>query len=228
MQLGLISDIHGNKVALEAVLEDMPDVDKLVCAGDIVGYNPWPAECVEIVREHCDVFVQGNHDRNVETPSKYRSNEMAHAGLKIALDRLDDEQLAWLADLPPRTTIDDSRILLAHSHPDPKKLGTYVRPRDFARMRPVLRKQYDDDPDGVVIGHTHIQHEARIDGKLVLNPGSVGQPRDGNPDAAYAVVDTDTLETTMERVEYDIGAVQREIEAVGLPDRTGARLAKGE
>ena len=84
MRIRLISDIHGNLPALEAVLADISAVDSLICAGDIVGYNPWPAECVERVRDVSSIVVQGNHDRTLETPEKYSANEMARAGLEYA------------------------------------------------------------------------------------------------------------------------------------------------
>lgn len=151
MRIGLISDIHGNLPALEAVLDDMPPVDDIICAGDVVGYNPWPRECLERVREVSSLTVQGNHDRNVETPHRYEHNEMAHAGLELARNQLSDEQREWLAELPKRTEFDDGRYRLVHSHPDPDRLGSYVRPAQFSNMRPHL-----DDYAGLVLGHTHI------------------------------------------------------------------------
>ena len=222
MKVVLLSDIHGNLPALEAVLEVMPPLDQVICVGDIVGYNPWPAECVELVRDVADLVVQGNHDRNVETPNRYDHNEMARAGLEYAKAELDDEQREWLAELPPRTEFADGTYKLAHSHPSPKHQGRYVRPAEFANMR-----RYLDDYEGLVIGHTHIQHEALIDGRLIVNPGSVGQPRDGNSDAAYAVLDTDAQRITMHRVEYDINRVIRRVEEVDLPIKTGTRLLDG-
>lgn len=222
MTIGLISDIHANLPALEAVLDDMPPVDDIHCAGDVVGYNPWPATCLETVREECSLVVQGNHDRTVETPERYSANRMAMAGLEHAKSELDEEQLEYLAGLPPRTEFDDGAYKLVHSHPDPEKLGSYVRPAQFTRMRPHL-----DDHDGLVLGHTHVQHAVTVDDRLVVNPGSVGQPRDGDPEAAYAVLDTDGNDVDLHRVRYDIDRVIDAVEEAGLPDRTGARLLDG-
>jgi len=222
MQIGLVSDIHANLPALEGVLDDMPPVDELYCAGDVVGYNPWPAECLARVREECSVIVQGNHDRTVETPQRYAANEMAMAGLQHAKAQLDDEQLRFLADLPPRTEVADGAYRLVHSHPDPDNLGEYVRPRQFTAMRPYL-----DAHDGLVLGHTHVQHATTVDGRLVVNPGSVGQPRDGDPEAAYAVLDTAANEVDLRRTRYDVDRVIEAVEAAGLPERTGARLLDG-
>lgn len=222
MKLGVVSDIHANKVALDAVLADMPGVDRLVCAGDVVGYNPWPAECVAWARENDVPTVRGNHDRNVETPDRYRANHMAHAGLKLARERLDEEGRAWLAELPRKRELADGRVLVVHDHPE--HVDRYVRPAEFPELRPYL-----DDYDACVLGHTHVQHEATVDGRLVLNPGSVGQPRDDDPRAAYAILDTDAEPMTadLHRVEYDLGRVQAAVREAGLPDRTAERLAQG-
>ena len=222
MQLGVLSDVHGNRVALEAVLDDMPDVDALVCLGDIVGYNPWPGECVDRIRAKADVVVKGNHERMVETPERYRHHETAYAGLARADEVLTDEQFDWLRSLPKRRTLDDDRFLVTHSHPDPEFEDAYVRPPDFPEMRPYL-----DDYDGLFLGHTHVQHEATVDGRLVLNPGSVGQPRDSDPTAAYAVVNTDETTADLRRVEYDVDAVREKVEELGMPRETWARLEDG-
>lgn len=222
MRVGLISDVHANLPALESVLDDMGAVDSIICVGDIVGYNPWPTECVERVRETSSIVIQGNHDRTVETPKKYAANEMARAGLKYAKEDLTAEQRRWLSDLPPRTEFADNTYRLAHSHPDSEKLDYYVRPAEFPKMRPYL-----DNHEGIVIGHTHIQHKAVIGDRLIVNPGSVGQPRDGNPDAAYAILDTEERCVEMRRIEYDINRVISRVEEVGLPKRTGSRLLDG-
>ena len=222
MKLGVISDVHANRVALGAVLDDMPEVDEMVCVGDVVGYNPWPEECVEAVRELCSSVVRGNHDRNVDTPARYQANRMAHAGLELASEQLSAEQKEWVRSLPRSVEVADGRILVVHDHPE--HVDRYVRPPDFTRMRPYL-----DEYDALLLGHTHVQHEATVDGRLVLNPGSVGQPRDGDPRAAYAVVETDgeTPTAALHRVEYDVERVQAAIREAGLPERTADRLAEG-
>ncbi|MDQ2052208.1 metallophosphoesterase family protein [Natronolimnohabitans sp. A-GB9] len=222
MEVALLSDIHANLPALEAVLDDCPPVDEVVCAGDIVGYNPWPAECVKRVREIAAVTVQGNHDRAIETPEQYAGNPMAKAGLEYAEAELSDDQLTWLDSLPPRTAFAGDRFQLVHSHPDPEEVGTYVLPMDFPKMRPYL-----DGHEGIVLGHTHVQHKATIDGRVIVNPGSIGQPRDGNPTAAYAILDTEANDVELRRVEYDVNAVISKIEALDLPNRTGTRLLDG-
>ena len=223
MKIGLISDIHANLPALEAVLDDLPTVEMIVCAGDVVGYNPWPAECVDRIQDIASVTVQGNHDRAVEDPLQYAHNEMARAGLEYAQAELTDEQLCWLLERPQRTTVADDSYQLVHSHPNPEELGSYVRPRQFPNMRPYL-----DEFEGIILGHTHIQHKAVIDDRLIVNPGSVGQPRDKDSKAAYAVLDVDAKKVDFRRVEYDIERVISAVESADLPAETGTRLFSGK
>lgn len=218
MRVGLISDIHGNKPALDAVLAAMPDVDTIVNAGDIVGYNPWPRACLDAVRERDMPTVQGNHDRAVAAGSSFRFNSLARAGVEYARTELSDAHREWLGELPATRRLDDVAIRVAHGHPDAPDRYTY--PDDFS---PALL----DGESVLVLGHTHVQHAAVYDDGIVVNPGSVGQPRDGDPRAAYAVVDTNTLEVELNRVDYDITAVQDAIAAAGLPRELGTRLTEG-
>lgn len=220
MRFGVISDIHANRIALDTVLEAMPSVDQLVCAGDVIGYNPWPAECVEIVRERSIPCVQGNHDRAVDTPERYRANEMAYKGLLYATEHLSDEQREWLCTLPESRTFAEGQVRMVHSHPT--KRGEYVRPPQFTSLEPHL-----GDEDVLILGHTHIQHHERVDGTLVVNPGSVGQPRDRDPRAAYAIIDLDSKTVDEHRIDYDIDRVQDGINTTNLPQKTGERLFSG-
>ncbi|MFB6202476.1 MAG: metallophosphoesterase [Halorhabdus sp.] len=224
MRLGVISDIHGNRIALEAVLDDMPDVDRLVCAGDVVGYNPWPAECVEMVRERSIPTVMGNHDRAVARGTGFRFNAMASAGVDYGRERLDDDALSWLDDLPAERLVADGRVKLVHGHPDDPDRYTY--PDEFSpRML--------GDEDLLVTGHTHVQGHRVFEEGVVMNPGSVGQPRDNDPRAGYAVVDLtdgsggDAVSVEERRVEYDIDAVVDAVREAGLPERIGTRLYEG-
>lgn len=234
MRIGLVSDVHANLPALEAVLDDMPAVDEVVCVGDVVGYNPWPAACVERIRSVAAATVRGNHDRTVETPERYRANRMAEAGLEHATRELSADQLAWLRSLPRATRFGGGDFLLVHSHPDPAREDAYVYPREFETLAPAIEAvEVADDGgggplEGVVLGHTHVQGSGRVDDRLVVNPGSVGQPRDGDPDAAYAVLETSEPAVDLHRVSYDVDRVIEAVERAGLPSRTGERLTSGE
>ena len=218
MQIGVVSDIHGNKVALDAVLEDMPAVDTVVCAGDVVGYNPWHGACVDAMRERSVPTVMGNHDRAVAGEKTFGFNSMAGAAVKHARETLTDTQQAWLADLPDRRRLFDGRVSVVHGHPDDPDRYTY--PRDFdTRLL--------DGADVLVLGHTHVQAHEEFEEGIVMNPGSVGQPRDSDPRAAYAVLDLETPAVSEHRVEYDIGRVQQAVDDAGLPAGIGDRLAEG-
>lgn len=216
MELGVISDVHANLPALEAVLDDMPEVDELVCLGDVIGYNPYPGECLDLVREECDVVLQGNHDREIEAPERYGRNEQAFKGLELARKELDSDDVEYLLELPEKSELAEGDVLAVHSHPE--VTDQYVMPDDFPKV-----EKYLDGYDALLLGHTHVQHEERFDEGLVLNPGSVGQPRDGTS-AAYAVLDTETLKTEFYRTGYDVLEVVEEINRAGLPDETGERL----
>jgi len=218
VKLAVISDVHGNRVALEAVLDDMPAVDSLVCAGDVVGYNPWPAACVEVIRERGIPTVQGNHDRAVASDDAAGFNGMAKAGVDFARKQLDAEAMEWLDALPAERRVADDRVKIVHGHPDDPDHYTY--PREFA---PDLL----DGEELLIMGHTHVQHHAVFSDGIALNPGSVGQPRDRNPDAAYAVVDLDDRTVEERRVPYDIDAVAEAVEDAGLPRKIGERLREG-
>lgn len=220
MRVGLVSDIHANRVALDAVLADMPPVDVLLCAGDVVGYNPWPVASLDLIRERADATVQGNHDRMVASGRPVGVNAMAQAGIQYAHDQLDQRDLAWLEELPRSVTCCDGRVRVVHDHPDPDRLDHYTRPEEFG---PHLL----GDEDVLVLGHTHVQHHEVYDAGIVVNPGSVGQPRDRDPRAAYAVLDLEDGSITEHRVEYDVETVIDAVEDAGLPHRIGTRLLDG-
>lgn len=219
MEIGVLSDIHGNKVALERVFEDMPSVDALVCAGDVVGYNPWHGECVEMVRDRKIPTVMGNHDRAVAGGISFGFNSAAGAGVAHARETLSEDHTEWLTGLPVSRREFDNRVKLVHSHPEQR--GTYTFPEQFST-------DLLGDEDVLVLGHTHQQYHERFADGIVLNPGSVGQPRDGDPRAAYAVLDLDAMTVTEHRVVYDIERVQEAVEDAGLPSRIGTRLENGQ
>ena len=208
-RVGLLSDTHGNAVALEAVLEDIGSMDAIVCAGDTVGYGPSPGQCVKMVRDRELPTVRGNHDRAVVRGQPYESGD------QYASRNLSNEALEWLETLPRKRLLFDDRLKVVHDHPDEQ--GRYTIPAEFD---PVLLT----DEDVLVFGHTHIQHAEVYKKGIVVNPGSVGQPRDGNPEAAYAIVDLDKRSVDLRRVSYDIDRVQKRIKAAGIAEHNARRL----
>ena len=219
MRIAALADIHSNLPALEAVFEAMPPVDTVLCVGDIVGYYPWPAEALEQIRDRNIPCVQGNHDRAVAQESSFRFNSMAKAGVDLALNQLSDEQRDWLAGLPQYRHVHDGRIAMVHGHPaDPDR---YTYPDAF-------HSDLLGEEELLLLGHTHIQHAAVVEGGIIVNPGSVGQPRDGDPRASFSVIDLESHTVDERRVDYNIERVIREVSAKGLPEELGTRLRMGQ
>ena len=222
MTVALLSDVHANLVALEAVLAALPPVEAIWIMGDTVGYGPDPADTLALLREHGAVIVAGNHDRAVATGRGLELfNPVARAAAVRHRSWLSAEDRDLLAALP--LTLEPAEgYLICHGSPrDP--LWEYVFDARIAvaamRATPQAR---------CCVGHTHVP--ARFvtgDGKAVINPGSVGQPRDGDPRAAYALLDLGTATVTFQRVAYDVAETQRRIRALDLPELLAERLAFG-
>lgn len=228
MTIGIISDVHGNAEALRAVLNDMPPVDDIVSLGDVIGYGPSPSETVELVRDHCVTSLYGNHESYLQNPDQCSANSGAYHGILHAVDQLADEQTKWCTSRPYQD--DHGPLHLAHGYPDDSNPFAYIRPKNVSELVPVLR---DASYNVLAVGHSHIQFKqdlSQFDGGtgLVFNPGSVGQPRDGDPRAAYATFDPDTTTVTLHRVEYDVETVIEKIADADLPSVNGERLHNGK
>ena len=222
MTVALLSDIHANVVALEAVLRDLPEVAAIWVMGDTVGYGPDPADTIALLRERGATLIAGNHDRAVGTgeglelfnPVARTAAERHRAWLRAA-DR------DWLAALP-LTLEPAAGYSICHGSPrDP--LWEYVfdvRTAGYAMTALAVAR--------CCVGHTHVPATFRVgDRKLMINPGSVGQPRDGDPRASYALLDVDGASVDFHRVAYDIPETQRRMRAVKLPEMLADRLAFG-
>lgn len=215
MKIGVVSDIHSNKTALNKVLNDMPEVDKKICCGDIVGYNGSPSDCLDIVRDKFDIVVMGNHDREVFEKDL---DELSMPSRKYAKKELSKDQLSWLSNLP--ISYNFKNINIYHSHPEYK--DKYVYPKDFPRL-----EKYIEDGEILLLGHTHIMHTYTED-NLIVNPGSVGQPRDGDPRSSYAIIDSEELTVKIKRVSYNIENTKKNIIENNLPEDNYKRLYEGK
>ena len=239
MRIAVLSDIHANLVALDAVLAALGAVDAVWHLGDVVGYGPEPDEVVARLRDLGAIGVRGNHDAAAAGGSEIDSfNPDARRAMEWTRRTIAPETRAWLAALPSRRT--ESEFTLVHGSPrDP----TW----EYITTAPVAGRNLDilDTPYGLH-GHTHLPSAFRdddgfvemlspsdgstldLDGRRVLaNPGSVGQPRDGDPRASALVLDPERGELTWQRAAYDIGAVQSTMRRRRLPDRLVERLAHG-
>ena len=242
MRIAVFSDIHGNLHALEAVLQAIDDEspDVLWCLGDVVGYGPRPNECCEVVRERADLCLVGNHDLVVTGALDVADfNEDAAAAARWTSETLSRDSRGFLDSLEPKATVGDVELFHASAR-DP--VWEYVLTEEAAKATLDITHA-----PVVLVGHSHVAlgltiEDGRVQGGLaprgtqlvlfegrwLLNPGSVGQPRDGDPRAAYLVLEPDRGLATFRRVDYPIERTQAEIRDLGLPESLAARLARGE
>ena len=241
MPILILSDIHANYVALQAVLDQAGTVEVLWCLGDTVGYGPQPNECVACMREQADVMLVGNHDLGVlGTISLATFNREARMANEWNGQQLDADKRDFLLSLEPMAQVNDT-VTLAHASPrDPVWeyiLSTEIAAESFEVLQTPL----------CFVGHTHqaavyTEHAGKLsymrpaDGfvlelepekRYIINPGSVGQPRDGDARAAWALYDPEAATVTFRRSSYHIRRVQETMVAAGLPDMLAARLSFG-
>ena len=247
MKYAILGDIHGNLEALETVLAATRElgVDKYACIGDVVGYNANPKECLDILRGLGDKLigvVKGNHDEYVSNGRETIGfNPLAAAAVEWTREQLGKEDMKWLHELPYKLVLGspESRFQMVHGTLDNPEGWGYI----FDRFSAETCFQYQTFAI-CFVGHTHVplafeKTETMISGgfydfitieknrKYLINVGSVGQPRDGNNKAAFAVYSTDDAKVTLYRVEYDIKTTQQKIIDAGLPQRLADRLAVG-
>jgi len=239
MRILVFSDIHSNLSALEAVLSAAGKVDAYWCLGDIVGYGPDANECISVVRELPNLIcVRGNHDAAVlGEVDQHTFNHEASLAITWTKRNLNAESQEFLLSLPEKEVIDD--ITIVHGSPR-NPVWDYVM--DY---RTALRTFQFFNTRICMIGHTHVpaiwkedsDHAPRapvldyrktpILSKSILNPGSVGQPRDHDPRASFAIFDKSGTSWELRRTSYDIESVQERIKKSGLPWRHAMRLAEG-
>lgn len=220
MKIALIADIHANATALEAVIKDMGPVDRIICAGDLVGYNPYPNETIRLLIDKKVRCVSGEHDRAVITGDTQWFNHETAQTLKWTVGQLTRESMSYLERLPDHIEMDGITVY----HGNPNSIKDFVFEYDQEKICGV----FDSIEHKVfTFGHTHVPVYKPCGDKMVLNPGSVGQPRDGDNKASYAIYDTDTHEFTVKRVTYDFKKVQDAIRKAGLPEIMAERLAYG-
>jgi putative phosphoesterase len=220
MRILVVSDIHANWAALEAITHPF---DVCLCLGDLVDYGPDPAPCVRWAMAHATYAIRGNHDHGVaqgisvsgESGFKY----LTGATRPSMWGSLGPQERRYLLQLPVtvRCTLAGKRFLLVHATPrDPLDEILPPDPDAWAKRLEGV------EADIVCVGHTHQQFAFEVGGTLVVNPGSVGLPRDGDPRAAYAVLHDDLIE--FRRVEYPIEESVRAVQASPLPDRAKEML----
>jgi putative phosphoesterase len=228
MKIIVVSDIHSNHTALSRVLGDAGDFDTVLCSGDVVGYGPDPNECVEELMRLPARCIAGNHDRAASTGDPSRLNRYAAEAISINRELLRPRALQWLRGLPTHLKMEAEgrRIAVFHGSPD-DPTWEYVYPTEAAERAEgyFIRT----GADIIAHGHTHIPFVLRKGRVVFLNPGSVGQPRDGDPRASYAIlkIEGGEVEARINRVEYDVEEVASRIRDLGIPDFLASRLSRG-
>jgi predicted phosphodiesterase len=241
VRIAVISDVHGNLAALESVLEsvDADPPDEIWCLGDVVGYGPRPNECCEIVESRAAICLAGNHDLGVVGTIDLREfGGEAAVAARWTRSVLSDSARAFLEPLEPEG--DRHEVALYHGSAR-NPVWEYVLSDEAAAATLAL------SPHPIVlVGHSHValevdwtddlltgglmaaDTEVPLEGRVLLNPGSVGQPRDRDPRAAFLDLDLEGRTATFRRVDYDIERTQAEMRAARLPEALAERLTHGE
>jgi len=242
LRYAILSDIHGNLEAFRAVLEDAAAqrVQEIVFLGDIVGYGGNPKECIDLLRENTHAIVAGNHDWGVAGKTNIAYfNSIAQAAISWTVSQLNSEDKEFLAQLP--LTREEESFTCVHATPiNPNKWHYIFSKKEAARNIQALEHKI------CFVGHSHIPIIFALNryGELLfatkfsaitleeqtrflINVGSVGQPRDANPEAAYGILDAEKREFSLHRVKYDVAHAQRKIILAGLPPVLADRIALG-
>lgn len=224
MRLAVISDVHANMEALSVVLEriDEMGVDLTVHAGDVVGYYPFPDQTIQLFRKRGIATIQGEHDRCVVRFNTVGLNRMAAVAARWTSENIRAEHVDFLKGLKGRMFLEADGERIGMFHGTPRDSDEYLYEVDAgAELLEMCGCSI------MISGRTHIPFVKRFPDGMVLNPGSVGQPRDGDGRAAFAILDPGKGDCSLHRVGYDRGAVEEAVLAAGLPPFLGERLRYG-
>ncbi|PLV60397.1 metallophosphoesterase [Thermotoga sp. KOL6] len=239
MKLAFLGDVHGNLEALEAVLRDIEGrgIDEIFCLGDLVGYGPDPEAVVQTIKAKGIKTIMGNYDDAVGFSRENcgcsyapgRESEVGDISLKWTIEHTSEDTKDFLRTLPKRLSfeVEGVRFLLVHGSPL-NELLEYVKPTTSAKR---LKEIIESVEENIVVnGHTHLPMTKWVGGKLILNPGSVGRPKDGDSRASYIIVEVNKGVVWFEfvRVSYDVKKTVEKIVKNGLPVELATVLALGQ
>jgi putative phosphoesterase len=245
LKIAIISDIHGNVEALNSVIKDLRkqgSMDHVVCLGDIVGYYANPVQCIDKVKSLCDIVIQGNHDSaitaiNFEKRIKWFNKTAARSlrwTRKVLLEEGNEERFQFLKRLRTKKVLsfNEREFLFVHGTPDNKWeyfLFPYWNNEPMAEQK-VRLDEWLDIWYFVAIGHSHWAFQYENNNRFVINPGSVGQPRDENPNASYSIVKASETQLKVEniRVKYEIEKTCDALNAANLDVSLCTRLYLGQ
>lgn len=221
MKIALLSDIHANYIALNAVVKDAMErnIDHIIFAGDAVGYYPFINEACSTLREIADWCIMGNHDAFLAGRLSVSEDKRTAYALDYSLREISVENMDWLKNLPEFLELGLSGKLFRVYHGSPwNYLEGYIYPDydSFSRFDNI-------EADFVILGHTHYPMIKHVGEKIIINPGSCGQPRDYDPRASYALLDTESGEVNIRRISYDTETVMKKAVELGF-DRTVCKM----
>lgn len=227
MRIAVLADIHGNLPALQAVLADIAtrEAAAVYCLGDLVGYGPWPNQVIELLRAQPIACLQGNYDEGVGEEllvcgCDFPDEEAARLGeisLNWSIDETSEENKQWLRQLPGTLQVElaGRRLLLVHG--SPRKNNEYLTESFPAEQLVAMLEQANADI--LLCGHTHLAYHRQLGDRHVINAGSVGKPKQGNPNAVYQLIELgQRVAVTTVEVAYDAAAAAEAVLAAGLPE----------
>ena len=222
MKILIISDIHANYPALQAVLEKEGNYDKMIFLGDVVDYGPHPKECLTFIKENADYYVRGNHDNalgyNVDCNCMGTFREYSIATREWHKTLLDENDKQFLKNMPVlnKAHLDGKSFFLAHASPT-GDISKYLNENEIVNELDDIIAEY------ILIGHTHVQYEKKVDYNLIVNPGSVGLARDGG-EACYAIFENGKI--NRKRINYDVDETIRDLKKAPLEEKIISGLTK--
>jgi putative phosphoesterase len=212
VKVAILADIHGNLMALDAVIADLPSVDEIICCGDIVGYYPDVNQVCSRIQDIGARVIKGNHDAYI-IGELQPNNPSPLYRMEWTRKELNENYIEWLCSLHDtiRLKCDGLSILVRHASPWDQETYLYEDSSYLSDVNPVDNEIY-------IFGHTHYPMIVRKCGGIILNPGSVGQPRDRNPGASYALIDTHDCEIRINRVSYPVEEFQSRLKMLKWED----------
>ena len=228
----VISDIHSNIYALEAVLQDIQkrkNIDEIICLGDVVGYYPYPNECIDLVKENCSLTLLGNHDAGViQSEPQFCFNPTAWEMIVYTQENITKKNYDWLTSLPRKRVLEKNKKKMYLVHGSPFSTFDYFHANSKKSYISMLEEAYEKiKTNFLMVGHTHMPVIVKTKKITFVNPGAVGQPRHGVPGANYAIVDLSSSKATLIHLDYDFSPLQEHMKKLKLPKSLIDRLDKG-
>ncbi|QEK11047.1 metallophosphoesterase family protein [Crassaminicella thermophila] len=235
MKIAIITDIHSNIFALEAVLKDIENkgIENIYCLGDLVGYGPFPNEVINLIKDKNIPTVQGNYDQSVGEElfacgCDYKDNKAMELGAKSlywSQENTIEENKRWLRELPKKIEleVEGQKVLLVHGSPRKNNEYLYENSKELEEIADIIHA------DIMICGHTHKPFHKKVKGIHMINAGSAGKPKHGNPNATYMIIDIDSngVRTQIVEVAYDYEKMAKAIENSEIPSEFAEKIRKG-